>query len=80
MKNIKCADCKYAREDSQAPGNGTITVYDRRKRQSRQVEWIGVQCVNPDSDYYHALLNISVNGTRLVSVTWGGCEYGRCER
>ena len=61
-----CANCKYAVED-------VSTESWERVHNSYQV-WVGIECSNPDSKYYKALLNITKKGTPQSEVTWKGCE------
>jgi hypothetical protein len=47
-----------------------------KNEERRRVTWTGVECGNPDSDYFKALLNIDVEGNRQIRVTWPGCRHG----
>ncbi len=76
-KNIKCADCKFARVDEYAPGNGMVTVRNKKDKTTRRVMWKGIECTNPDSVYHKSLLNIDVHGHKWNSIIWGGCYDGR---
>jgi hypothetical protein len=40
------------------------------------VKWIAYQCTNAYSEYYGALLNVSVAGEKQAYITWTGCENG----
>ena len=42
--------------------------------------WTALECGNPDSEYYRALVNITKSGARLSWITWSGCLFGekRC--
>jgi hypothetical protein len=42
----------------------------------QQINWAAVQCVNSDSEYFRALLNVSINGDMQSRITWSGCEDG----
>ncbi len=48
-------------------------VHCQPDRLASHKTWTAYQCVNRDSDYYGALLNISVNGNMLSRVVWHGC-------
>lgn len=76
-KRVKCADCTYADVDKNAPGNVPVWFVDRVTGKRRRVIWTGIECKNPDSQYYLALLNIDRNGNRQHKVMWYGCEHGR---
>jgi len=74
--HIRCINCKFTRKDPDAPGNGLMTVKNKYTGEKTTVEWYGIECGNCHSEYYKALLNVSINGDRQMSVTWSGCEYG----
>jgi hypothetical protein len=38
--------------------------------------WKAVECGNPESEYYKALLNVTPNGDKQLRVTWSGCPCG----
>ena len=76
MSSIKCALCRFAQIDPDAPGNGIIEVCNRRTRARRKVRWDGVECTNRNSEYYKALLNINPEGKQMLKVTWTGCPLG----
>ncbi len=58
--NIKCADCIFAREDKQAS----------------ERNWTAYECGNSKSEYYKALLNVTIGGYRQGHITWRGCVHG----
>lgn len=60
-KNIKCADCVFAKLDKSASGKS----------------WTAYECGNPDSEYYKALLNVTPNGDKHSRISWHGCPEGR---
>ncbi len=76
-EHIKCVSCKYARVDEYAPGNGTVTVQNKKDKTYRRVFWKGIECTNPDSVYHKSLLNIDVNGNKWHRIVWGGCLDGK---
>ena len=44
---------------------------------SRQMlKWPAIQCTNPESEYYRALLNVTPSGDMQDRVTWSGCVCG----
>ena len=60
---IECAKCGYVEVDFAAC-----------KR-----NWTAFQCSNPNSIYYHSLLNVDLNGAPLpadLGITWEGCDQG----
>lgn len=67
-----CASCKYAVED--------MTTKGREEVDGRVQNWVGIECSNPDSDYYLALLNITSRGNAQAKITWKGCEYHKEKR
>lgn len=61
---IRCEFCRYAEIDKSAC----------LKR------WTAYQCGNPLSEFYHALLNVDLDGMPIPSeqgITWDGCEQGK---
>ena len=62
--NIKCISCKYTRKD--------LTQHEKIKGE----DWYGIECSNPDSEFYKSLLNVTPGGTPLKRVSWSGCRYG----
>ena len=59
-KQIRCISCRHARPDPSA-SNRTWTAYE---------------CGNPASEFYKALLNVTPSGSKLLRISWGGCEHG----
>ena len=59
-KHIRCARCRFVRPDHNA---------STRK-------WTAYECGNRDSEYYRALLNITLGGGMLPVITWTGCAWG----
>jgi len=59
---IKCKNCRYCKADK----NTTVD----------NSSWVAMECKNPESVYYHSLLNITPNGSPQEEVTWRGCEHG----
>jgi len=59
-KHIRCAQCRFVRPD----------------RKASEGKWTAYECGNRDSDYYRALLNVTVNGGKQDKVTWRGCDVG----
>ena len=57
---IKCERCKYVCPDKSAS----------------EWRWTAYTCINKDSDYYGALLNVTYNGDKLNWISWTGCEHG----
>lgn len=57
----KCAECVFATVDE--------ATSDRN--------WTAYQCENQESEYYHALLNVTIRGDRLTEISWIGCEEGK---
>lgn len=55
---IICADCRYAKVD----------------REASEGNWTAYECANSQSDYHHALLNITYGGSRLDEIVWSGCD------
>jgi len=89
---IKCAKCRFAQQDNKA---SQYTLKHCSKCEHREccklratdhicekqaLKWAAIQCVNPDSDYHKALLNVSINGDMQDRITWSGCTCGEaCE-
>jgi hypothetical protein len=42
----------------------------------QKLKWAAYECGCGESEYFKALLNVSVHGDRLQTVTWSGCEDG----
>jgi hypothetical protein len=42
----------------------------------QEVKWAAYECGCGESEYFKALLNVTLNGDRQLRVTWGGCENG----
>jgi len=40
------------------------------------LKWAAIQCVCSASEYYRALLNVTVQGDKQHFISWGGCEDG----
>lgn len=59
-KKIRCVSCKYAQVDKTAS----------------EGSWEAYQCINRKSEYYRALLNVSIEGDKAKRITWSGCELG----
>jgi len=59
-KHIRCAQCRFVRQDVNA-GDGN---------------WKAYECGNRESEYYKALLNVSVRGDKLSRISWPGCPCG----
>ncbi len=76
-KQTHCAGCRFASIDPKAPGNGIMKVRNRRKGVYRSILWQGVECDNPGSEYYKALLNVNPEGQRMQKITWPGCPHGK---
>jgi hypothetical protein len=62
---IKCAACKYK-----------VVVNDFTHITGDPENWKPVKCNCPDSDYYGAWLNITLDGNPQSRVTWTGCPFG----
>ncbi len=60
MKHIKCISCRFAQVDEKASDKN----------------WTAYECSNPESDYYKALLNVSVDGNKHARISWSGCIRG----
>jgi hypothetical protein len=39
-----------------------------------------MECGNQHSEYYRALLNVTVDGDTQSRITWGGCPLGEEDR
>jgi hypothetical protein len=76
-KQIKCDECMYARADKSACGNTSGYDINKMRVGNAKVKWVPIECGNPDSEYYLALLNAGINGARHGSVTWSGCSWGK---
>jgi hypothetical protein len=59
----KCVQCVYVRPDINASDS----------------DWTAYECGNIESPYYKSLLNVTLDGNKLDSVTWQGCEFGKSE-
>ena len=59
--HIKCISCRFARVDEQAS----------------EKSWTAYECGNKNSEFYIALLNVSINGDRHKRISWSGCEHGQ---
>ena len=57
---VRCSRCRYVRRDPAADQPG----------------WKAMECGNQDSEYYRALLNVTVDGDTQSRITWGGCPLG----
>ncbi len=60
---IKCAKCAYVEVDLSAC----------------KKNWIAFQCSNPNSIYFHSLLNVDLDGMPLpadMGIPWEGCDKG----
>jgi len=60
MNHVRCACCKYVRPD----------------RKASERNWTAYECGNSMSEYFRALLNITLNGNKLQWIAWSGCEHG----
>ncbi|MDR3313461.1 MAG: hypothetical protein LBS96_03280 [Oscillospiraceae bacterium] len=60
-QHIRCSRCRYKQHDPTASQPG----------------WRAIECGNPCSDCYKALLNVSPTGDMQSRVTWRGCPLGR---
>ncbi len=58
---IRCISCSYAQVDESAS----------------EGRWKAYQCVNPESEYHKALLNVAVNGDKNRRISWSGCDKGK---
>ena len=59
-KHIRCSQCRFVRPDKAASEKG----------------WTAYECGNRKSEYYKALVNVSLDGDMLRRVTWKGCPCG----
>ena len=42
----------------------------------QMLKWPAIQCTNHESEYYRALLNITLGGDKQDRITWTGCPLG----
>jgi len=59
-KNIRCDRCRFVRPDPKASDH----------------DWTAYTCSKRESEYYRALLNVNINGSKLEKITWKGCPCG----
>jgi hypothetical protein len=75
-----CRGCRR-RVDCKARKNPANTQSCERRLDTvcsqQRLKWAAIQCTNPASEFYRALLNVSPNGDMLDSVTWSGCVCGK---
>ena len=87
-KHIKCADCRFARQDVNASEytlkycgkcehrNGC----EKRKTdilcEMQTLKWAAIECGCRESEYYKALLNVTPHGDMEETITWKGCSFG----
>jgi len=88
QKNIRCADCAHARQDARASEytpkrcgkcahKEGCRVRDTGALCGEQaLKWAAIECGNPHSEYYRALLNVTPGGQMRDHITWGGCPCG----
>jgi hypothetical protein len=81
----KWEDCEICRGCKKADTCKVRTSQSKNQRCERRGEnicsqqfckWAAIQCVNPDSEYHGALLNVSPSGDKQSRVTWSGCCEG----
>jgi hypothetical protein len=74
-----CRGCeKYADWKARVNPNAKQSC-DRRFENicpQQTLNWAAYQCTNIDSEYYKALLNVTVGGDMQTHITWSGCEEG----
>ena len=48
----------------------------------QMLKWPAIQCTNTESEYYRALLNITLGGDKQERITWACCPLGErgCEQ
>ena len=68
MPRTRCSQCKYCVVDESA----SMSTYV----QNEWKYWTAYMCSNRESEYYHALLNISKYGNPYDCIMWEGCENG----
>ena len=62
-KDCACGKgCKYRKTDEICP--------------KQTLKWAAIECGCSDSEYYRALLNITLSGEPQDHVTWSGCAFG----
>lgn len=57
---IKCISCRFAKVDKAAS----------------EKNWTAYECGNSESEYYRALLNVTLNGDKNTRISWSGCACG----
>ena len=60
-KHITCSRCRYVRQD----------------KLCSEADWVAIECGNPRSDYYRALLNVTKGGDKCARIIWQGCPCGK---
>ena len=85
---IRCADCRYVRQDKAASDytrkscgkceHHKSCVFEKTDKicPKQTIKWAAYECGCAESDYFLALLNVTRDGGRLPCVTWRGCEDG----
>jgi hypothetical protein len=78
-----CRSCEY-QDTCQARMNPKLSQNCERRCETlcslQTLKWAAIECGNPDSEYYKALLNVTPGGEMQDRVTWSGCVDGerRC--
>ena len=114
-KHIKCAQCRFTRQDKKASEytkkrcgvcghredcevcQGCAVRDECKARKNPKIKqscerrldtictqqvliWPAIQCVNLESEYHRALLNVTLRGDMQDQVTWVGCPLGEERR